>query len=868
MNKKRRLFSLLLLPLLLLVGCGNDNPPGETTPPGIDPSQLPVVTETKVQLYDGPKLMESSSLVDISVEGHPVFVYETRVNHRRSFTYTYSTDVAPVAIFDFEGKIKVDVTVNDVTSITSATVSPLSYGIDTSIQGNTISFYLEYSGNYTVEYDGLSEKAIHIFANPLEKEPLTAEDMNPGDVYIGPGVYSAGAIPTKSNQTIYLAGGAYVYGQIRAEGIENLTIRGRGIIAGSIYDRTAANQFTLPIEIKSSKNIKIEGITILDPAGWAVTLYKDENVEVDNLKIMTARGNGDGISVQSCKDVTVKGGFVRTWDDSLVVKNSDRGSTNNILFDGVVVWTDLAQSMEVGYETNGPVMDNIEFRNITVVHNFHKAAMSIHNCDDAHITNVKYRNITIEDAQNLGDVRDDGENDFLIDMTVAYNLEWSESEGMRGSVEGVLFENIIVHKMLDTVISRAEGEAPGSDIKNVTFRDIKIEDKEIKKEADLGLVKNQYVSSLKFEYDAKRLSGALISYPYRLELASETATVNKVESIEQDAYIVPDFAHMTSELSYMGEKAQGNFVANATHGAGTTNSTPVDDGSGANEKTGNPASNLIDNNRETVWIAKDWTNVDKEFAGVTIEFEEPQYIGNIRLLGDKNNKHLYNLSLQVWGLRVKDDGSIGDKYVRILSTNTYELTPQSGNSIDLSIAAQNYKGIQFRIFRVDGNLGQSNASLAEVEFYAPNLAYGKPIVDASEHADVYPTSKITDGDPTGTSYYESAAVPAFFIVDLQNVYDISVIVLRLPPVLLWDIRTQNIEILASDQNVAYDFDNPPTFKTVVEATDYVFDPTTGNMATITFETPISARYLKFIYTSNSIAGGYGAQISELNVYGS
>ena len=213
MNKKRRLFSLLLLPLLLLVGCGNDNPPGETTPPGIDPSQLPVVTETKVQLYDGPKLMESSSLVDISVEGHPVFVYETRVNHRRSFTYTYSTDVAPVAIFDFEGKIKVDVTVNDVTSITSATVSPLSYGIDTSIQGNTISFYLEYSGNYTVEYDGLSEKAIHIFANPLEKEPLTAEDMKPGDVYIGPGVYSAGAIPTKSNQTIYLAGGAYVYGQ-------------------------------------------------------------------------------------------------------------------------------------------------------------------------------------------------------------------------------------------------------------------------------------------------------------------------------------------------------------------------------------------------------------------------------------------------------------------------------------------------------------------------------------------------------------------------------------------------------------------------------------------------------------------------------
>jgi len=117
--------------------------------------------------------------------------------------------------------------------------------------------------------------------------------------------------------------------------------------------------------------------------------------------------------------VEVSGGYVRTWDDALVVKNSDLGSTSNINIHDVVVWSDLAQAMEVGYETYGPSMDGITFQDITVVHAFHKAVISLHNCDQAKITNVTYKNITVEDCQTLGDNRADGENDFLIDFTIA-----------------------------------------------------------------------------------------------------------------------------------------------------------------------------------------------------------------------------------------------------------------------------------------------------------------------------------------------------------------------------------------------------------------------------------------------------------------
>ena len=44
-------------------------------------------------------------------------------------------------------------------------------------------------------------------------------------------------------------------------------------------------------------------------------------MSIDGVKIITARPNGDGITVQSSRNVTVSNSFVRTWDDSLVVKN-------------------------------------------------------------------------------------------------------------------------------------------------------------------------------------------------------------------------------------------------------------------------------------------------------------------------------------------------------------------------------------------------------------------------------------------------------------------------------------------------------------------------------------------------------------------
>ena len=423
MRKTKKAFWLLAAAMSFFIGSCSNSSPSEPVNQSDDPAGSinyydednfvksdRIVTQTKVVTYDGPQYFQTSNKVDISVNDNPLFVYETRVNSQRKFSWETPETTVPLAIFDFEGKVHIKLDVKE-GNVSYARVSPLVYGIEPTVKGNTIEFDLEYNDNYTVEVNGDSNRAIHLFANEIEEHPITAEEAeaNPNITYIGPGVYKADAIPVESNKTIYLAGGAYVYGQIRTEGLENVTIRGRGIISGSIYTRKTEDDKTIPVEIRTSENVTLEGITFLDPAGWTIVLYKSNNITLNNIKIVTARQNGDGISVQSSSNVMVKGGFVRTWDDSLVVKNVDRGSTNHVTFDGVNVWTDLAQSMEVGYETNGPTMNDINFKNITIVHNFHKAAISLHNCDDATITNVTYQNITLEDGQMLGDDREDND---------------------------------------------------------------------------------------------------------------------------------------------------------------------------------------------------------------------------------------------------------------------------------------------------------------------------------------------------------------------------------------------------------------------------------------------------------------------------
>ena len=367
------------------------------------------------------------------MDGIEVPVYDTEVNSNRVWLTNPLLETTPLAYFDFKGgPVEVRVRAPGVT-IRTAAVRPRALGIEPVIEGDTLVFRLSEPAKVTVELNDSPDRALHLFANALEEDAPDPGD--PDVIYFPPGVHEVGNIEVRSGQTVYIAGGAVVYGWIHVDSVQGLRIAGRGIIDGSIYDRW--EDVVNPISIRNSSDVTVEGIIILNPAAWTLEVFNSRNVRIDDVKIVSARPNSDGVSVQSSRNVRVTDSFVRSWDDSLVVKGYD-ADASDIVFDNVMLWTDLAQSCEIGYETRASAIHSIWFTNITVLHNFHKPVISIHNSDDALVRDVHFENIVVEDAQmGLGDGRN-----YLIDLWIGRS-QWSNATS-RGAIRDVYIRNVRV----------------------------------------------------------------------------------------------------------------------------------------------------------------------------------------------------------------------------------------------------------------------------------------------------------------------------------------------------------------------------------------------------------------------------------------
>lgn len=856
-HRHRKRFLTLALSLLLIFGIaacgGNDEDPnnnnGNNNDP--DPVEKETVTTTTLDLFDGPNMLESSDLADITVEGEDVFVYETRVNHSRFFSFSTPETYAPVAIFDFEGAVEVSITVPSEVELTSATVSPLAYDVEPTIENNTITFTLEYPTSYVVQYNDDPQTAIHLFTNTPEENTPDPDNLPDDMVYLGPGVHKADAIPLESGETLYIAGGALVYGQVRVEDVEDITIRGRGIISGEIYERRRASEYTIPIELRHSNNITIEGISILDPAGWTISSYFMDGLTLDNIKIITARANGDGISLQSSKNVEVKNSFVRSWDDSLVVKNYDRGTTENISFENTVVWTDLAQSMEIGYETYGETMTNISFKDITVINNFHKPVISIHNADDADISGVTYENITVENAEIVGDNKGESYDNFLIDFQIAYNLEWSSSGGARGSIRDVTIDNMVVLEGRDDVVGRIAGYSADHTIEDVSINHLTYKDTPVEEASDLNISINDYTDNISFDYDAEQSTGANVRKAYDLALEDDAVDITVHENIDQNGFLIPSFAVGETPSLYMGNQVTGDFTAQATRGSGLFDWDLESNFSAE----GNPSSNVLDGDLNTKWVAGSFeTDLSTEYAALSIDFDGIEKLGKVRIHGNPESEIYQLQNIAVFAVRSTSDSNT---FVKLTNSEDYEFSPSKGNYADINFSPGEYKAIQLRFYNNEG-IAYPEAPFAHgVELYPASLSYNKG-VSATPHADVYEASNITDGNRMTYYESESGTWPAEVVINLADTYDVSYFSLHLPPLMQWEPREQTIEVLTSVDGNSY--------TTVAEPQSYSFDPVTGNVVEIELSNAVQAQYVKFLITSNTAPGDYGAQISEINIF--
>ena len=444
--------------------------PPSVLAPG-EPDDSVVVIDEGVIPYpfpNDPAEIQKFEGVTMTAGGKDIPLYPVKGNQGRTFINTAHTSrlrvAIPVGMFDLKEGTTPKIVINTFGTAINETTSkvvirPLAKNITSTVTANTITFTLPGPGQYSVEYNNVPSRAgvytpataVLIFAN--KEEDFSAVIASPDTIVIEEGV-SERNVSAGPNKTVYLAPGAVLRGSITMQ--SGSKVVGRGVIDGSIFENWNSGTGSrggaqIPINTAmGAQNLEIRGIALFDPDGWCMQLQNASGVIIDNVKIISSRCNSDGISIQSTDNVTITNSFIRSWDDGVVLKNYHQRDTHTITVKDTILWTDLAQCMEIGVETNkgrkpDPVIHTVLFENITVFHAMHKAPISIHNGDNCVISGVKWKNIVIENYQS-------GEGDgwnYLVDLTnltgqaMGGAASWT-AVAARGTISDITIENVKV----------------------------------------------------------------------------------------------------------------------------------------------------------------------------------------------------------------------------------------------------------------------------------------------------------------------------------------------------------------------------------------------------------------------------------------
>ena len=471
---------------------------------------------SQVVVYPGPAGEEASSDFTVKVDGKAVFVYQARVSafpenqvwpgYQRPIE---QTEQSSFCYFDADKAVTVEI--ESQTRIDQLTVRPLSKKITPVVEGRKATFTLNEPCQLVIEVND-RHHALHLFANATEKSPVKKSDENV--IYFGPGNHHPGILEVKDNQTVYIAGGAVVHALVKVRDANNVTITGRGILDASSFARNAGNS----IQIENSDNIRVEGVILRDPPAWTLTMFDSQNVMVDNVKLIGLwRYNADGIDIVNSRNVKVKNSFVRAFDDCIVLKGMKRGNSgqkniHDIDVDNCVIWNDWGRAFEIGAETVADSIYRCSFRNSDIIH-FAHIALGIQNGDRAHIFDIDYEDIRIEDPITdhffLGDPQHPENVDpFLVETSgsgVLGHLIWVylnknpySKDDIRGVVRNVNYRNIHYTSACSPQITFI-GYDSEHEVSGITFDNVTVNGKKIMNVSDGNIKMNDYVKDLKYE---------------------------------------------------------------------------------------------------------------------------------------------------------------------------------------------------------------------------------------------------------------------------------------------------------------------------------------------------------------------------------
>jgi len=437
-------------------------------------------------IYSQPEEMPRAEGVTVTVDGRDATVLSTKeVNY---------------VVFAFTGKVQIRVDFGEGSSsdgcgiahhVTEPSICPLSRNIPVSFQNETAQFELDEPRAVSLEIPG--RKILYFFVSePIQTPP---DPKSENVLYYAAGkVHSDETIFLRSNQTLYIEGGAVLRSRVWADEADSVTITGHGILDFS----------HLPDKFRSiccnkCTNVDISGITMIDSKGWNITLHRCKGASVSDVKQIGLEVTSDGIDVVASEDILVDNCFLHNNDDCISIKcfqnatyqaedkPNDPVSVRNVTVQNSVMCnTHAGNVLEIGFELRGDIIEDVTFINCDILGSHSNSGIfTIHNGDRALVRNIRYEDIRIEHVYSR-----------LLDFTILFSRYSRDKQ--RGQIQNVTLKNITFPADEFNSISLIGGFDAEHMVRDIHFEDVYVDGKKVTHPDDLNLY-TKYCKNITFQ---------------------------------------------------------------------------------------------------------------------------------------------------------------------------------------------------------------------------------------------------------------------------------------------------------------------------------------------------------------------------------
>ena len=350
----------------------------------------------------------------------------------------------------------------------------------------------------------------------FQKAVAACVKQNGGTLLVPAGIYRTGPIQLKSNVTLRLEAGAVIRGSevvadyrvggrrtrplVWAENATNVTICGRGRIDGSgltfmrldeprtiarDFDRRFTRQgqdFMSPgfgtkdgpvtyrsrpnrlIAFYNCKDLMIRDVVVTDAPCWTINFADCENVDIDGVKVLNSLvvPNSDGIHCETCRNVHIANCELVCGDDAICitsVNSREPGVCENVTVTNCTM-SSRSAGVRVGYGMN--TIRNCVFQNLVIRDTNRGLGLFVR--QQGSVENVLFNNIIIQTRLHTGHWWGKAEP---IHISV---LPARDPNEKLGRIRNVTFTNILAESESGIVLWADE---PGR-IEDVTLNQIRL----------------------------------------------------------------------------------------------------------------------------------------------------------------------------------------------------------------------------------------------------------------------------------------------------------------------------------------------------------------------------------------------------------